>query len=445
MYNVKKDVNDNPLETVQFEPAYGGDDYTLTDNPCYVTEDLKMSRDPHCVSDDRVTLQKQNYASLDPKTVQTSAYVPLVSNRNSSPAISKYRDNTNEYYIYEFPEKVVPRKKPSTQQTNESTNWNVISQQHGEGDQSSVDRKSSNKIPSTSGPGVKEVGKETTAPQKSQVFVSDVTMPTKKENVKKENISDTHHVMLPEKHEQREKVPPPTKPRPNTNKKQSTLSPTQESATPGVKGVGKETTAPRKSQVFVSDVTMPTKKENISDTHHVMLPEKHEQREKVPPPTKPRPNTNKKQSTLSPTQESATPGVKGVGKETTGSRKSQVFASDVTMPTKKENISDTHHLPLSKKHEQREKVPPPTKPRPNTNKKQSTLPPTQESSTPKPQAHPQQPNPVVTGSPSDAPSIPPKTKKRSFLPKKAFPVDTEQPPRGPNVTELRKIIEKVFS
>ena len=669
VYKVNKDVNDNPLETVQFEPAYGGDDYTLTDNPCYVTEDLKMSRDPHCVSEDRVTLQKQNYSSLDLKSVQTSAYVPLVSNRNSSPAISKYRDNINEYYIYEFPEKVVPRKKSSTQQTHESTNWNVNSQQHGEGDQSSVDKKSSNKIPSTSGPG-EEVGKETTAPQKSQVFASDVTMPTKKENVKKENISDAHHVMLPEKHEQREKVPPPTKPRPNTSKKQSTLSPTQESATPGVKGVGKETTAPRKSQVFVSDVTMPTKKENISDTHHVMLPEKHEQREKVPPPTKPRPNTSKKQSTLSPTQESATPGVKGVGKETTAPRKSQVFASDVTMPTKKENISDTHHvmlpekheqrekvppptkprpntskkqstlsptqesatpgvkgvgkettaprksqvfvsdvtmptkkenisdthhvmlpekheqrekvppptkprpntskkqstlsptqesatpgvkgvgkettaprksqvfvsdvtmptkkenisdthhvmLPekheqrekvppptkprpntskkqstlsptqesatpgvkgvgkettaprksqvfvsdvtiptkkenisdvhhvmLPEKHEQREKVPPPTKPRPNTNKKQSTLPPTQESSTPKPQAHPQQPNPVMTGSPLDATSIPPKTKKRSFLAKKAFPVDTEQPPRGPNVTELRKIIEKVFS
>ena len=56
MYNVNKDVSDNPLETVQFEPAYGGDDYTLTDDPRYVTEDLmKMSRDRHCVSEDHVS------------------------------------------------------------------------------------------------------------------------------------------------------------------------------------------------------------------------------------------------------------------------------------------------------------------------------------------------------------------------------------------------------
>ena len=267
MYNVNKDVSGNPMEAVHFEPAYGGDDYTLTDDPRYVTEDLKMSRDPHCVSVDRLTSQEQNYASLDVKSVQTSAYASLAFNKNSSTAISKYGDNintTNEYY--EFPEKVVPQlKKPSTQQTHEYANWNVISQQHGEGDQSPVDRKSSNKTPSTGGPGVKEVGKEGTAP-----------------------------------------------------------------------------------------------------------------------------------------------------------RKSQVFASDVTMPTKNENISDTHHLPLSKKHKQREKVPPPTKPRPDTNKKQPTLPPTQESATPKPQARPQQPNPVMSGSPLDAPPIPPKTKKRSFLPSKKF-------------------------
>ena len=284
-------MSGNPLETVQFEPAYGGNDYTLTDDPRYVNEDLKMSRDPHCVSEDRVTSQKQNYSSLDLKSVQTSAYTSLAFYQNSSTAISKYGDNTNstkEYY--EFPEKVVPQKKPSTQQTHEYANWNVISQQHGEGDQSSIDRKSSNKTPSTSGPGVKEVGKETTAP--------------------------------------------------------------------------------RKSQVFASDVTMPTKKEDVSDAHHLM---KHEKREKVPPPTKQRPKTNKKQSTLSSTQESA-----------------------------------TH----------------------------------------KPQTCPQQPNPVMSGSPLDAPTIPPKTKKRSLLPKKALSeqsTDTEQSPRGPNVTELRKIIEKKYS
>ena len=288
---MNKDVSGNPMEAVQFESAYGGNDYTLTDDPRYVNEDLKMSRDPHCVSDDRVTSQEQNYSSLDVKSVQTSAYASLAFYQNSSTAISKYGDNTNttnEYY--EFPEKVVPQKKPSTQQTHEYANWNVISQQHGEGDQSSVDRKSANKIPSTSGPGVKEVGKEGTAP--------------------------------------------------------------------------------RKSQVFASDVTMPTKKENINDTHHMTLPEKHEQRGKVPPPTKPRPDTNKKQSTLPPTQESATT---------------------------------------------------------------------------KPQTCPQQPNPVMTVSPLDAPPIPPKTKKR---PRKAIPeqsVDTEQPPPGPNVTELRKIIEKKYS
>ena len=227
MYNVNKDVNDNPLETVQFEPAYGGDDYTITDDSRYVNEDLKKKhRDPHCVSEDRVTSQKQHYASLDPKSVQSSAYASLAFNRNSSTAISKYRDNTNDTSeYYEFP--VIPEKKPSTQQTHEYANWNVIDHQHGEGDQSSVDRKSSNKIPSTSGPGVKEVGKETTAPRKSQAFASDVTMPTKKED-----IGDTHHLVLPKKHEQREKVPPPTKQRTNTNKKQSTLHPpTQEPAT----------------------------------------------------------------------------------------------------------------------------------------------------------------------------------------------------------------------
>ena len=227
MYNVNKDDSDNPLATVQFEPAYGGNDYTLTDDPRYVTEDLKMSGDPHCVSEDRVTSQEQHYASLDLKSVQTSAYASLTFNRNSSTAISKYGDNTNTTSEYETPEKVVPQKKPSTQQTDEYANWNVISQQHGEGDQSSVDRKSSNKIPSTSGPGVKEVGKKTTAPQKSQVFASDVTMPTKKEDV-----NDAHHLMLPEKQEQREKVPPPTKQRPKTNTKQPLLPPTQQSATP---------------------------------------------------------------------------------------------------------------------------------------------------------------------------------------------------------------------
>ena len=223
MYNVNKDVNDNPLETVQFEPAYGGDDYTLTDDPRYVTEGLKLSRDPHCVSDNRATSQEKHYASLNLKSVQTSAYASLAFNKNSSTATSKYGDNTNTTSEYETPEKMVPQKKPSTQQTHEYANWNVISQQHGEGKQSSVDRKSSNKIPSTSGPGVKEVRKEATAPRKSQVFASDVTMPTKKE--------DSHHLVLPKKHKQREKVPPPTKQRPDTNKKRSTLSPTQKSAT----------------------------------------------------------------------------------------------------------------------------------------------------------------------------------------------------------------------
>ena len=273
------------METVQFEPAYGGDDYTLTDDQRCVTEDLKMSRDPHRVSKDRVTSQEQHYASLDLKSVQTSAYASLAFNRNSATAISKYGENTNNASEYETPEKVVPQKKLPTQQTHEYANWNVISQQHGEGDQSSVDRRSSNKIPSTSGPGVKEVGKETTAP--------------------------------------------------------------------------------RKSQVFASDVTIPTKKEDIGDTHHLALPKKHEKREKVPPPTKQRPNNNKKQSTLHP--------------------------------------------------------------------------PTQESATPKPRTRPQQPNPVMTGSPSDAPPIPPKPKKKK---RKAFP---EQPPPGPNVTELRKIIEEKYS
>ena len=228
MYNVNKDVSGHPLETVQFEPAYGGDDYTLTDDPRYVTEDLKMARDPHSISEDHVTSQEQHYASLDLKSVQSSAYASLTFNQNSSTAISKYGDNSNTASEYETPEKVVPKKKPSTQQTHEYANWNVIDQQHGEGDQSSADRKSSNKIPSTSGPGVKEVGKKTTAPRKSQVFTSDVTMPTKKED-----IGETHHLTLPKKHEQRKKVPPPTKQRKENTKKQSTLHPpTPESATP---------------------------------------------------------------------------------------------------------------------------------------------------------------------------------------------------------------------
>ena len=296
MYNVNKDVSGNPMEAVQFESAYGGDDYTLTDDPRYVIEDLKMSRDPHCVSEDRVTSQEEHYASLDLKSVQTSAYASLTFNRNSSTIISKYGDNTNTTSEYETLENVVPQKKPSTQQTHEYANWNVISQQHGEGEQSSVDRKSSNKIPSTSGPGVKEVGKETTAPWKSQVFVS-----------------------------------------------------------------------------------------------------------------------------------------------------------DVTMPTNKEDINDAHHLTLLKKHEQREKVPPPIKQRPDTNKKQSILPPTQESATPKPQARPQQPNPVMTGSPSDASPKPPitsKPKKQPLLPKKVPPEQsavTKQPPPGSKVTELRKKLENKYS
>ena len=223
MYNVSKDVSGQPLETVQFEPAYGVEDYTLTDDPRYVTEDLKMARVPHCVSEDHVTLQEQHYASLDLKSVQTSAYASLTFNWNSSTAISKYGRNTNNVSEYETPQKVVPLKKPSTQQTHEYANWNVISQQHGEGDQSSIDRKSSNKIPSTSGPGVKEVGKETTAPQKPQAFASDVTMPTK------EKMGETRDLTLPKKHEKNEKVPPPTK-HPETNKVQSLR--TQESATP---------------------------------------------------------------------------------------------------------------------------------------------------------------------------------------------------------------------
>ena len=296
MYKVNKDVNDNPMEAVQFEPAYGGDDYTLTDDPRYVNEHLKMSRDPHCVTEDRVTSQKQHYAYLDLKSVQTSAYASLTFDQNSSTAISKYGDNTNTTSEYEFPEKVVPQKKPSAQQTHEYANWNAISQQHGEGEQSSVDRKSSNKIPSTSGPGVKEVGKDATAP-----------------------------------------------------------------------------------------------------------------------------------------------------------RKSQVFASNVSMPTKKVDIGDTYHLTLPEKHKQREKVPPPTKPRPKTSKKQPTLPPTQESATPKPQTCPQQPNPVMTGSPSDVSSKPPiasKAKKQPLLPKKGSleqSAVTRQPPPGSNVTELRKEIEKKYS
>ena len=287
MYNVNKDVSGNPMEAVQFEPAYGGDNYTLTDDHQYV------NKNPHCVSEDCVTSQKQRYASLDLKSVLTSAYASLAFKRDSSTAISKYGDNTNTTSKYDTPKKVVPQKKPSTQQTDEYANWNVISQQHGEGDQSSVDRKSSNKIPSTSGPGVKEVGKEATAPQKSQVF-----------------------------------------------------------------------------------------------------------------------------------------------------------ASDVTMPNNKEDINDTQHLTLSKKHEQREKVPPPTKPRPNTNKKQPLLPPTQESATTKPQTHPQQPNPVVTDSSRDAPPIPPKAKKQPLLPKKVSPEQsavTKQPLSGSNVTELRKKLEKKYS
>ena len=226
MYNVNKDVSGNPLETVRFEPAYGGDDYTLTDDPRYVNEHIKISKDPHCASKDRVTSQKQHYASLNPKSVQLSAYASLAFNRNSSTAISKYEDNTNDTNEYDTPNKVVPQKKPSTQQTHEYANWNVIIKQHGEGEQSSVDRKSSNKIPSTSGPDVKEVGKETTAPQKPQVFALDVTMPNKKED-----IGDTHHLTLPKKHEQRKKVPPPTKQRPKSNKKQPLLPPTQQSAT----------------------------------------------------------------------------------------------------------------------------------------------------------------------------------------------------------------------
>ena len=293
-YNVSKDLNENPLETVQIEPAYGGDDYTLTDDHRYVTEHLKMARDPHSVSEVCVTSQEQHYASLDLKSVQSSAYASLTFNRNSSTAISKYGDNTNNTSEYETPEKVVPQKKLPTQQTHEYANWNVIGQQHGEGDQRSVDRNSSNKIPSTSGPGEE---------------------------------------------------------------------------------VGKETTAPRKSQIIASDVTMPTKKEDIGETHHLTLPKKHEQREKVPPPTKQHPKT-----TI-----------------------------------------------------------------------QSLLPPTQQSATPKPQARPQQTNPVMTGSPSDAslkPPIPPKAKKQPLLPKKVPPEQsavTKQPPPGSNVTELRKKIENKYS
>ena len=296
MYSASKDVNDNPLETVQIEPAYGGDDYTLTDDPRYVTEHLKMSRDPHCVSEDCGTSQEQHYASLDLKSVQTSAYASLTFNRNSSTAISKYGDNTNDTSEYETPENVVPQKKPPTQQTHEYANWNVIGQQHGEGDQSCADRKSSNKIPSTSGPGVKEVGKETTAP--------------------------------------------------------------------------------RKSQIIASDVTMPSKKEDIGETRDLVFPKKHEQREKVPPPTKQRKENTKKQSTL--------------------------------------------------------------------------LPPTQQSATPKPQTRPQQPDPVMTGSPSDVSTKPPiasKAKKQPLLPKKVPPEQlavTKQPLPGSNVTELRKNIEKKY-
>ena len=235
------DVSDNPMGTVHFGPAYDGEDYTLTDDPRYVTEDFKMSRDeygdntndtsefyefpvvpqenlkpstqqtheyanwnehlkiskdPHCASKDRVTSQKQPYTSLNPKSVQTFPYSSLAFNRNSptpnARSTAKYENSTNTTNKYDTPKKVVPQKKPSTQQTHEYANWNVIGQQHGEGDQRSVDRKPSNKIPSTSGPGVKEVGKETTAPRKSQAFALDVTMPTKNENV-----SDMHHLMLP--------------------------------------------------------------------------------------------------------------------------------------------------------------------------------------------------------------------------------------------------------
>ena len=64
------------------------------------------------------------------------------------------------------------------------------------------------------------------------------------------------------------------------------------------------------------------------------------------------------------------------------------------------------------------------------------------SATPKPHTRPQQSNPVMTGSLLDAPPIPPQTKKRQFLPRKAF---LDQPPPGPNVTELRKIIEEKYS
>ena len=182
------DVSGNPMGTVHFGLAYGGEDYTLTDVPRYVTEDFKMSRDPHCISE--IT---DEYGD---NTNDTSEYYefPVVPQENlkPSPAISQYENSTNTTNEYDTPKKVVPHKKLYTQQTHEYANWNVIDQQHGEGDQSSVDRKSSNKIPSTSGPGVKEVGKETTAPRKSQAFALDVTMPTKNENV-----SNMHHLMLP--------------------------------------------------------------------------------------------------------------------------------------------------------------------------------------------------------------------------------------------------------
>ena len=276
------------METVQFGPAC--DDYTLIDDPRYVAEDFKMSRDPHCISE---IIYEYGDNTNDTSEFYEFPVFPQ-ENLKPSPAISQYENCTNTTNEYDTPKKVVPHKKLSTQQTHEYANWNVIGQQHGEGDQSSADRKSSNKIPSTSGPGVKEVGKETTAP--------------------------------------------------------------------------------RKPQAFASGVTMLTKNENISDTHHLTLPKKHAQREKVPPPTKQRSNSNKKQSTL--------------------------------------------------------------------------LPPTQESATPKPRTRPQQPNPVMTGSPLNAPPILPRTKKRSFLPRKALPeqsVDTEQPPPGPSVTELRKIIEEKYS
>ena len=393
MYNVNEVVTGNPLETVHFEPAYGGDNYTLTDDHQYANEHLEISKDSHCASKDRVTSQKQPYTSLNLKSVQTFAYSLLAFNRKSSTA--KYENTTITTNEYDTPKEVVPQKKPSTQQTNEYANWNVIIKQHGEGDQNSVDRKSSKKIPSTSGRGVKKVGKETTAPRKSQAFASDVTMPTK------EDIGDTHHLTLPKKHEQKEKVPPPTKQHPKTNKKQPLLPPSQQSAT-----------------------LRPQARPQQPDPVMTGSPSDVSPKPPIPPKAKKQPLLPKK---VPPEQLAVTK------------------QPPQTCPQQPDPVMTGSPLDVSLKPPIALKA-----------KKQPLLPkkiPPEQSAVTKqpPQTRPQQPDPIMTASPSDVSPKPPiasKAKKQPLLPKKVHleqSAVTNQPLPGSNVTELRKKLERKYS